>query len=250
MSREPVVVLSLDRDLARANCRPVYGSANPELIDNAFFDIMIRTRETAYRARQWLGIETDFAHHKATAASARSRVGAAGPVFCFRRFGRTVTQLADGRVIHVGGEHEDWYDPDFCIYNDVVVETSDGDYDIHLYPVDVFPPTDFHTATLVGERIYLIGGLGYQDHRQEGVTLVHVLDTQSLSITPFETFGDNPGWISRHSAEVDNHGGSIRLAGGQVLVGGKLRPNEQIYRLDLTTGIWSRERGSRGQSDV
>jgi hypothetical protein len=27
----------------------------------------------------------------------------------------------DGRVVYLGGDHEDSYDPDFCIYNDVVV---------------------------------------------------------------------------------------------------------------------------------
>jgi len=26
-------------------------------------------------------------------------------------------QLPDGRLVSVGGEHEDYYDPDFCIYN-------------------------------------------------------------------------------------------------------------------------------------
>lgn len=241
MSTDPVVVLSLDRDVAQSRCRPAYGSANPELIRNRFFDLMIRTRETAYRARTWFGIPTDFGHHRSTVASARSRVGGAGPVFCFRRFGRTVTQLPDGRVIYVGGEHEDWYDPDFCIYNDVVVETLDGDYDIHIYPADVFPPTDFHTATLVGDRIYLIGGLGYQDHRQEGVTPVYVLDTANLAITPLDTFGDNPGWIGRHAAALDDGGGSLRLAGGVVLVGGRLDPNKHTYRLDLASGVWSRD---------
>lgn len=39
------------------------------------------------------------------------------PVRCFQRFGSTVTVLPDGRLVHIGGEHEDEYDPDFCIYN-------------------------------------------------------------------------------------------------------------------------------------
>ena len=37
--------------------------------------------------------------------------------WCFKRFGATSTRLPDGRVVCVGGEHEDYYDPDFCIYN-------------------------------------------------------------------------------------------------------------------------------------
>ena len=35
----------------------------------------------------------------------------------FFRLGGTRTELSDGRVIWIGGEHEDGYDPDFCIYN-------------------------------------------------------------------------------------------------------------------------------------
>lgn len=39
------------------------------------------------------------------------------PVWCFQRYGQTKTKLPDGRWILLGGAHEDWYDPDFCIYN-------------------------------------------------------------------------------------------------------------------------------------
>ena len=35
--------------------------------------------------------------------------------------GRSTVWLPDGRVVLIAGEHEDSYDPDFCIYNDVVV---------------------------------------------------------------------------------------------------------------------------------
>ena len=64
-------------------------------------------------------------------------------------------------MICIAGEHEDYYDPDFCIYNDVVVLGLDGSVEIYGYPKDVFPPTDFHTATLVGDRVIVIGRLGY-----------------------------------------------------------------------------------------
>jgi hypothetical protein len=37
----------------------------------------------------------------------------AGPCWCFSRFGQSKTVLPDGRVVLIGGEHEDWYDPDF-----------------------------------------------------------------------------------------------------------------------------------------
>jgi hypothetical protein len=60
------------------------------------------------------------------------------------------------------GEHEDHYDPDFFIHNDVVVRTPDGEVAIYGYPTEVFLPTDFHTATLLPASIVLIGSLGYR----------------------------------------------------------------------------------------
>ena len=59
-----------------------------------------------------------------------------GPIWTFDRMGRTETELPDGRVVCVGGEHEDFYDPDFCIYNDVVIYHGDGTFDAaRVYPV-------------------------------------------------------------------------------------------------------------------
>ena len=67
----------------------------------------------------------------------------AAPGWCADRFGQSLTLLPDGRAVQVGGEHEDHYDPDFCIYNDVFVHGPDGDLAIYGYPADVFPPSDF-----------------------------------------------------------------------------------------------------------
>ena len=46
------------------------------------------------------------------------------PGWCFNRFGRTLTELPGGTQILIAGEHEDHYDPDFFIYNDVVSEET------------------------------------------------------------------------------------------------------------------------------
>src|SRR5262245_20211093 len=102
-------------------------------MNNAFWEAMVHSRVSGYQAASDLGLP----------AITRP------PVWCFQRFGQSITQLPDGRIIEIGGEHEDHYDPDFCIYNDVVVHRGDGAFDIFGYPEDVFPPTDFHTATLV-----------------------------------------------------------------------------------------------------
>lgn len=128
---------------------PRFGTGNPSRMDLPFWHHMVRTGETAYAARQQFDPGTDDG----------------GPVWCFHRFGPTRTRLPDGRVVCVGGEHEDYYDPDFCIYNDVVVAHPDGRIEIFGYPKDVFPPTDFHTATLCDDRVILLGGLGYAGER-------------------------------------------------------------------------------------
>ncbi len=114
-----------------------------------------------------------------------------------------MTPLPDGRVIEIAGEHEDYYDPDFCIYNDVFVHDRKGNCDIYIYPREVFPPTDFHTATLAGEHIYIIGNLGYLEDRRPGYTQVFRLDIKTLKVERLETRGAMPGWISKHKASYD-----------------------------------------------
>jgi hypothetical protein len=111
------------------------------------------------------------------------------------RFGQSITCLPDGRVVQIGGEHEDYYDPDFCIYNDVFVHGSEGSIAIFGYPEAVFPPTDFHTATLVDGAIYLIDSLGYVGTRRYGQTPVHRLDVGTYRMERQDASGEQPGWI-------------------------------------------------------
>jgi hypothetical protein len=129
---------------------PRRGTRNPELMDFVFWKYMIKTRQSAWKARSLFG-DAEYRH--------------GDQVWTFDRFGMSRTKLPDGRFIFVGGEHEDFYDPDFYIYNDVIVRTPDKDILIYGYPEQTFPSTDFHSATLVGSIIYLIGCLGYPEHR-------------------------------------------------------------------------------------
>ncbi len=167
-----------------------------------------------------------------------------GPGWCANRFGRSSTTLADGRVVEIAGEHEDYYDPDFCIYNDVVVTDPSGALEIYGYPHEVFPPTDFHTATLVGGRIVIIGSTGYAWLRTPGHTPVFALDTASWTMSRVSTSGDMPGWISRHHAELTADATAIVLGGGQryVMVDGEADFFDNIdeWSLDLDTGVWTR----------
>ena len=163
--------------------------------------------------------------------------------WCADRFGQSLTFLPDGRIVQVAGEHEDFGDPDFCIYNDVFVHDVDGSITIYGYPDDLFPPTDFHTATLVGEYIYLIGSVGYPGARGFDTTPVYRLDVVNFEIERLETSGESPGWIGRHRAKLlSPH--EVCISDGKVIVrnGDKEEfvDNHQSFVLDLSTLVWRR----------
>jgi len=168
------------------------------------------------------------------------------PIWCFQRFGESETVLDDGKTVYIGGQHEDSYDPDFCIYNDVVVrDKRDGSIRIFLYPRKVFPPTDFHSATLVDEQIFILGCLGYRDERVPGRTPVYRLDCRTYAIHRVETTGDDPGRIWKHRALLVAYPGgtrAIRVSGGTTLVGlpWTTQCNAYTYELDVDTLEWAR----------
>ena len=165
-----------------------------------------------------------------------------GPIWTFDRMGATRTELPDGRIVCIGGEHEDWYDPDFHIYNDVIVFTPDGQVEIYGYPKEVFPPTDFHTATFVDDRIIVVGCVGYTKDRRPGHTPVFSLDLSSYALSEIETSGEMPGWISEHEAGLGSR--IITARGGKVFsYRGEQQQflrNVEDYTLDLNSRIWRR----------
>ncbi len=213
-------------DRLRARTRR-FGTANPEVIDEPFWNAMIRTRATAWDARP---IEADG-----------SKSADGPPIWCADRFGQSLTRLLDGRFVEIAGEHEDAYDCDFCIYNDVFVHGTDGSLRVFGYPEALFPPTDFHSATLVGDAILVIGSLGYQGTRRFGETPVFRLDTKTWRFERVATSGENPGWIARHRATlVSPH--EIRVSVGKVSIesDGKEHyvDNDRAFVLDLQTRRW------------
>ena len=214
---------------------PRFGKSNPERMNNAFWEAMIRSGVNAYQAEMRL-------NDGKTTWQTSGKFGE--PTWCADRFGQSITFLPDGRIVQVAGEHEDGSDPDFCIYNDVFVHDVDGSITIYGYPDDLFPPTDFHTATLVGEYIYLIGSVGYPGTRGFDFTPVYRLSVVDFHIEPLETSGDSPGWIGRHRAKlVSPH--EISVSGGNVIVknGDKelFVRNEESFVLDVRMMIWRRE---------
>ncbi len=158
------------------------------------------------------------------------------------RFGQSCTPLPDGRVVRIAGEHEDYYDPDFFIYNDVQITAPDGATTIFGYAPEAFPPTDFHSATLVGDDVFVIGNLGYQTDRRHGTTPVFRLDTRTFAFAPLVAAGEAPGWLHSHRASSD--GERIFIAGGlrEVTFGARvvLVDNGDDYCLDLGARRWTR----------
>ena len=205
---------------------PRDGSANPTLMNDPFRLAMIRAGVSAYEGAKHFGAEP-----------------ALHPLWCAQRFGQSITLLPDGRVVQIGGEHEDYYDADFCIYNDVLLHEPTARSTIYGYPATVFPPTDFHTATLVGEHIYVIGSLGYVGKRRFGHTQLFRLSTRTLEIERLDATGEAPGWISRHRADLIAPA-EIRVSRGQICVERDSRetldPNMATFVLDVDRLVWRR----------
>jgi hypothetical protein len=121
---------------------------------------------------------------------------------------------------------------------------ADGSIAIYGYPEATFPPTDFHTATLIGDHIYVIGSLGYQGTRRFGETPIHRLDLRTFRMERLDAGGDAPGWIFQHRATLAAPR-EIRISGGQIarLVDDKEdhAKNTDRFILDVDALRWRRE---------
>lgn len=238
--------MTTNRELFLAQCKRRFGTRNPERTRLDHWEWMVRHGGGPYGVRKELGLEPNYPR-----CCGDEECGLSDPDWCFSRFGMTRTGMSDGRIICVGGEHEDWYDPDFCIYNDVIVlrpaagqagvTLDSGDVEIYGYPSDVFPPTDFHSATLVGERLILIGRLGYAagEHSRDR-TPVFALDTASYEIRELACSGEHPGWMYKHHASFDPISHTITVRGGMVHRPGVEQPLpfRVVHRLHLGEMRW------------
>jgi hypothetical protein len=247
--------MDITREQFEQQRRPRFGTANPERMDVPFWEWMIRGDDQPPpedgRVLGRLGLVMREGVLKSTYGPWRARDlfqvkldRDDGPIWTFDRMGQSRTELPDGRVVCVAGEHEDYYDPDFNIYNDVAVFTPDGGIEIFGYPREVFPPTDFHTASLDGDRLVIVGSIGYPADRVPGHTPIYSLDLASYRIDRLDTVSQKPGWIGRHGADLDAGRRVVTVRGGEVLVeregGGRFRRNVEEYEFDLRTLAWRR----------
>jgi len=206
---------------------PRFGSTNPQRMKSTVWEWLVRSRMSAYSARQKIQAPSSYAD---------------SPTWSFARFGQSLTELADGRSIYIAGEHEDFYDPDFNIYNDVVVTHPGKEIDFYCYPKSDFPPTDFHTATLTGETIVILGNLGNRDERKWKETQILLLQLESFEIHQMASSGTSPGWIHSHKATLSGDQKSIILTGGKVQSssGSLLRENIEDWSLSLADWHWEK----------
>lgn len=187
----------------------------------------------------WLA-ETRFWPHEARELVGESQKQEPG--WCFSRYGQSETLLEDGRTVCIGGEHEDFYDPDFFIYNDVTIFEKGRAVEVFGYPAREFPPTDFHSATLIDGQIIIIGRLGYPEGRSKKITPVFILRLDDFTISELQTSGQQPAWMHEHSATLEPTGQSIICEGGLTIHHGTGHYVENIasWRLCLASGTWSK----------
>lgn len=163
------------------------------------------------------------------------------PIWTFLlRMGQSVTELPDGTKVSIAGEYEDYYDPDFKIYNDVMIQKMNGEIQLWHYPIEQFPPTDFHTAYYdqVTHSIFLIGNLGYPENRKEDSTQVLRLNLNTLEIEKLECFGNIPSWLHHHEMKVINQH-ELEFSNGHVIKNKKYLRNLYTWRLNIRTLEWS-----------
>jgi hypothetical protein len=140
--------------------------------------------------------------------------------------------------------HETTYYPGMAnlLMADVFVINKDGSIRIFVYPYSVFPPTDFHSATLVGDDIYIIGCLGYWPDRKKRPFPVYKLSIHDFHIEHVPTYGDMPASIYDHAARLVDEK-TIEISEGKIqMVNGDneiIEPNYKIYRLDVGTMRWT-----------
>ena len=214
--------VSQDDFKAWRNCRRA--TTHAENMTNPFWEWCVKNEADSYQANDKFNGPSSFAYK---------------PCWSFERFGRSTTKLPDGRVIYIAGEHEDHYDPDFFIYNDVIVVAKDGKASIYGYPEKDFPATDFHSATQVDDSIILIGSLGYPDDRDSKKTPVYKLDLSDFSISEIIT-SEGPGWIHDQTAVYDKAKHCIIIDDGKRWTKDKgIIESFSRWQLDLSTKQWT-----------
>lgn len=133
----------------------------------------------------------------------------------------------------------------------MLIREQSGPFQIIGYPKNVFPPTDFHSATYRNGFIYVVGGLGYSGSGQFGTTPIYRSNCQTWKIESVASSGDNPGWIYDHKARLDDSG-QLVISGGKICIEVNGEEGHMGNENEFTTksGAGSRERSAVAARDV
>ncbi len=201
------------------------GTANPERMTNPVWTWLARESEIPAFMAAWHFTGVDDSEH---------------PGWTNRRYGQSTTELPDGRDVAIAGAHESGLDRHGYVYNDVIITAGDGSIEIYGYPRAVFPPTAFHSATLIDDQLYLIGNLGHGEPSHAHAQVLR-LDLRTLAVEQLVSLGTSPGRIGHHTASSSGDGAWITVTGGRcALPGWRQRDNADDYVLDLSTLEWAR----------
>jgi hypothetical protein len=147
------------------------------------------------------------------------------PHWEINRHGMSCTDVGNVSIF-IGGEHEDYYDPNFCIYNDVITVDASNTIAIYEYPIKIFPPTDFHKAIHQGNYIWIVGSVGYSEYRNPYIQMCR-LHIPSMKMELIPAKGTNiPPWMAFYDS--DN---SAILEDNIIIVNG-------MYRFDIVLFEW------------
>jgi hypothetical protein len=159
------------------------------------------------------------------------------PIFCFQRFGRTETILPDGRIVYIAGEHEDFYDPDFFIYNDVVVVRGRADTRARLEPERMSAPSsddpeDFEAGD-AGWRKYVFEERTKEILRNALAAEGASPDDIDIYRYPTDVFAPTDFHTATYHQDDKSGGQYIYIIGGLGYLNGPHRTATVTYRLDL-----------------
>ncbi len=205
------------------------GQENPSLTKNKLWDALIHNSITHYEIIKY------FEYTQQEFKSFQNP-------WNVKRTGQSTNILPDGRILDIGGTNGLFFDPGFMKFNDVIVYCPKDKVSIYNYPLDIFFPLDFHTATYIKDKIIICGGSSQASiaNKTSKETPLYSLNLKTYKITKIDFKGDNPGWIYKHKADVSPDQNSIIYTGGKYLdeIHGEVE-NTSVYKFDLLNNTWS-----------
>lgn len=149
------------------------------------------------------------------------------------RESQSITILPNKSAVLIAGYRES-IEMGWIYYNDVAILTTDGDFTLYGYPEVDFPLIHGHSATRIGNSIYIVGTPQARDTSCE----VYRLSLDDFHIEHCKTTGSNPGPVYGHRAKLTKEG-KIHIFGENWAKGTKDFKLKHTYQLCITTLRWS-----------